>query len=104
MMDRTDAFEVASNIKQLGFGEWTDVVDGLVYLSCGDCGMAHAVLLRKTGIDMYRIRIDYDNELTLATRENESLELSLYRELIAKREEVKQLQAQLDSIIEGKSE
>lgn len=107
-MDRSDAFEIAANTKTLGFGEWTDVVDGLIYTSCGDCGSAHAVLLRRTGHDMYRIRIDHENELTLATRENERLEMRLYRELLAKREEtmqlrqrVKELEDELANIIEG---
>ena len=103
-MHTEDAVELARNIKSLHYGEWTDVVDGLVYITCGECGQSHAVMLRQVGERLWRIRIDSDQNLTDATRETDVLDIPLYRELIAKREEVKQLQLELDNIIEGKSD
>jgi hypothetical protein len=88
-MHTDDAVELARNIKSIAYGEWTDVVDGLMYVSCGDCGAAHALMIRPTGPRMYRIRIDWDDNLIQATRENEALALPVYRELLIRREQSK---------------
>lgn len=99
-MYRGDAVELAQNIRTLQYGEWTDVLDGLVYVSCGECGAAHAVLIKTTGPNMHRVRIDWDEQLVQATRENENLSLPLYREVLVKREESRQLTHRINDALQ----
>jgi hypothetical protein len=86
-MHTDDAVELAKNIKTVGYSEWTDVVDGLLYQTCGDCGDSHVVMIKQTGPDMCRVRLVREEQLTAATRENESMEIPLYREVLRLREE-----------------
>lgn len=95
-MHTDDAVELAKNIKTVGYSEWTDVVDGLLYTTCSECGDSHLLMVKQVGPDMCRVRLVQEAELTAATRENESMELPLYRELIRLREENIQLRRKVE--------
>jgi hypothetical protein len=85
--DSVDAVELARNIKTVGYAEWLDVTDGLLFYTCSDCGSSDCVMVKVTGPDMVRVRITHENELTQASRESDNLLLPLYRELVVLREQ-----------------
>lgn len=94
-MHTEDAVELARNIKTVGYEEWTDVVDDLLYTTCSECGDSHVVMFRQVGPHMFRVRLAHESELTAATRENDSMALPLYRETLALREQNAQLKARI---------
>jgi hypothetical protein len=94
-MDPRDAVELAANIKTLQPREWLDVTDNIVYWSCWNCGDSSSIFIKQTGPNMCRIRLDSEDALTQAARENEDIALPLYREVVRLREENKQLQQQI---------
>ncbi len=99
-MQTEDAVELAKNIRPVAYGEWTPVTDGIIYISCGECGGAHAQLIKQTGPRMFSVRIDWDDNLIAATRENESLAIPVYRELLRRREEARQLSHRIDDALQ----
>lgn len=103
-MDNRDAVELARNIQPAGYNDWFDVTEGLIYQTCCDCGLSHGIMIKETGPNMQRIRFVAEEELTQASRENDNLELPLYREVLRLREENAQLKRDLKEanfILEG---
>jgi hypothetical protein len=94
-----DAVEVARNIRTLSYGEWTDVLDRMFYLCCSDCGSSSGVFIKQTGIEMYRIRVNHEEQLTQATRENNLDRWPLYAEILKLREDHKQLQHRVNEAL-----
>lgn len=95
---RGSAYELAKNSHSPAYGEWTILTDGLIYVSCCDCGLAHSVL-HKHQSTLDHVRFDREDVLTEQTREfameKQDNRVPLYRELLALREENAQLRAQL---------
>lgn len=108
-MLRRDAVELAGTTKTVGYHEWVDIPNGLVYQSCCDCGLSHAIMVALPNPDAIpeetlRVRFLPESELTEATREQERLSIPLYRELIRLREENINLKRELGEanfILEG---
>lgn len=108
-MSPEDAKEVARGVKTVGYMEWVDIPNGLVYQSCCDCGLSHSIMVALPDAnavpeEQLRTRFIYEPELTEATRENERLAMPLYRELKRLREENINLRRELDEanfILEG---
>lgn len=96
-MHPLDAHDLARRIETVRPGYWTNVVDGLLYMTCIDCGIAHSILIRG-GPTVHEVRTDFEPVLTEATRENDAIELPVYRELIALRETVVQYKRALEEV------
>jgi hypothetical protein len=94
----TDTVELARSIQTLQYGEWTDVIDGNLFVACGQCGMSHHHMYRFTGPNMLRVRVDFDETLTQATREYN--DHPLYKEVLALREENAQLRRRVAQALE----
>ena len=99
-MERRDAVELAGTTKTVGYHEWVDIPNGLVFQSCSDCGMSHQIMVALPDPDAVpaetlRVRFVPESELTQAAREQERLSIPLYRELIRLREEVINLKREL---------
>lgn len=95
-----NAVELAATTKTVGYHEWVDIPNGLVHQSCCDCGLSHSIMValpdpNAVPEESLRVRFLPEAELTEATREQERLELPLYREIKQLREERKVLQARI---------
>jgi hypothetical protein len=100
-MHREDAVELAATTKTVGYHEWVDIPNGLVYQSCCDCGLSHSIMVALPNPDAVpeetlRVRLIPESELTQAKREQERLSVPLYREVIRLREENINLKRQLE--------
>lgn len=100
-MHPEDAHHLASTIKTVGYHEWVDIPNKIVYQSCCDCGLSHAIMVELPDPDaipeaQLRVRFILEEQLTDANRESDRLELSLYRELKRLREENINLKRQLE--------
>jgi hypothetical protein len=100
-MHREDAVELAATTKTVGYHEWVDIPNGLVYQSCCDCGLSHSIMVALPNPDAVpeetlRVRFLPEPTLTDATREQERLSVPLYREVIRLREENINLKRQLE--------
>lgn len=108
-MDRRDAVELASTTKTVGYHEWVDIPNGLVYQSCCDCGLSHSIMVALPDPDAVpeetlRVRFLPEPTLTEANRDLDKQELPLYRELKRLREENINLKRELEEanfILEG---
>ena len=104
-MHPEDAKEIAKGTRSVGYHEWVDVPNGLVYQSCCDCGLSHAIMVALPDPNAIpeaslRVRFIYEPDLTDATREQERLNIPLYREVKILRDERKVLQARIDAALQ----
>lgn len=103
-MHPEDAKEIAKGTKTVGYHEWVDIPNGLVYQSCCDCGLSHAIMVALPDLsaipeETLRVRFIYEPDLTDATREQEKLSIPLYREVKLLREERKVLQGKIQAAL-----
>jgi hypothetical protein len=91
-----DPVELARNVRPLTEREWYDINDGLVFVTCGQCGETHSLEIKETGPNMQRIRIVVDQDATDACREYTLEKYPLYREVIRLREENINLKRQVE--------
>lgn len=96
-MHPEDAHDLARRIEVVRPGYWTSVVNGMLYMTCIDCGVSHSIMIRG-GPTAHEIRTEHEPVLTEATRENDTLELALYREVIQLREQNAQLKYQREEL------
>ena len=104
-MLRRDAVELAGTTKTVGYHEWVDIPNGLVYQSCCDCGLSHAIMVALPDPSavpeaQLRVRFLYEPDLTEATREQERLNIPLYREAKRLREENRDLKARINASLD----
>lgn len=102
-MDRDDAAALAGNTKTVGYHEWVDIPNKLVYQSCCDCGLSHSIMVALPDPDAIpeetlRVRFLPEPELTEATREQDRLDIPLYREVKHLREERLKLRKALETL------
>jgi hypothetical protein len=108
-MRKDEAAELNRNVRTVGYHEWVDIPNGLVYQSCCDCGLSHSIMVALPDPDAIpeatlRVRFLPEPELTEATRESEKLDVPLHREVMRLREENINLKRELEEanfILEG---
>lgn len=92
-----------SSTKTVGYHEWVDIPNKLVYQSCCDCGLSHSIMVALPDPDAIpeetlRVRFLPEPELTEATREQDRLDIPLYREVKHLREERLKLRKALETL------
>lgn len=104
-MHPEDAREIVSRTVTVRYHEWVDIPNKLVYQSCCDCGLSHAIMVELPNPDaipegQLRVRFIYEPELTEATREQDRLSIPLYREVKLLRDERKVLQNKINAALQ----
>lgn len=102
-MDSKDLVELADNIQQVAYHDWLVIVDGLLYHTCYECGASTLIMFRNRTPSIQEFRFLVEPELTAVVRskgidEPKALDLPLYRELVALREENAQLKHRVDEL------
>lgn len=83
-MSPDEAKQAVSQIETPHYGEWTLLIEGLLYVTCAACGESNSYLHKRSGtFDMVRLCVEDD--LTDAARETERY--PLYNEVVRLREE-----------------
>lgn len=104
-MNKDEAEELNRNVRTVGYHEWVDIPNGLVYQSCCDCGLSHSIMVALPDPDAipiaeHRVRFLLEPELTEATRESEKLDIPLYREVKRLREENMNLKRRINASLD----